>query len=69
MITSVNNEKVKYWSSLKEKNTEIFIKKFLIEGKNLVEEALKQKIVEELIVLGDTSDYDFKNTYFVNEKL
>lgn len=69
MITSVNNEKVKYWSSLKEKKYRNIYQKFLIEGKNLVEEALKQKIVEELIVLGDTSDYDFKNTYFVNEKV
>ena len=58
--------KSKVLGSLKKKNTEIFIKSFNRRQKL---SRNKQKIVEELIVLGVTSDYDFKNTYFVNEKL
>ena len=51
VITSLNNEYIKKINKLKEKKYRDNTGKFLIEGIHLVKEALKQNIVEELILL------------------
>lgn len=57
-ITSLKNEKVKYWCSLNNKKARDTEKKFLIEGKHLIEEAKKQNlIVETISVVDKNADY------------
>ena len=50
MITSVSNKKIKEIQKLKENKNIKKYSKYLIEGKHLVEEALKSQVVEEIIV-------------------
>ena len=52
-ITSVHNEKVKYWVSLKEKKIRDKEKKFIIEGDHLIEEARKNNLIEYIISCTD----------------
>ena len=66
-ITSVNNERVKYWAKLKIKKFRDEEKKFLIEGDHLVDIALKKGLVLNLITLDN--NYDFDNTYTVSEEV
>ena len=66
-ITSVNNERVKYWAKLKIKKFRDEEKKFLIEGDHLVDIALKKGLVLDLITLDN--NYDFDNTYTVSEEV
>lgn len=53
-IQSINNEKVKYLQSLKDKKTRNREKKFLIEGFHLVEEAAKTPYLQ-MVVTTDSS--------------
>ena len=66
-ITSINNDKVKYWSKLNDKKFRDLENKFLAEGDHLVNEALKNNQVVEIITTLDTS-YDVL-TYHVNESI
>ena len=52
-LTSTSNAKVKYWQKLKEKKYRDQEKLFLIEDEHLVNEALKQNIVKEIITIND----------------
>lgn len=57
-ITSLQNERVKYWNSLKEKKVRDKERRFLVEGDHLIEEARKQNLVVETIsVVDKTADY------------
>ena len=57
-ITSMQNEKVKFWTSLKLKKNRDKYKCFLIEGDHLITEALKKNLVIETISITDASaDY------------
>ena len=57
-ITSMQNEKVKLWTSLKLKKNRDKYKCFLIEGDHLITEALKKNLVIETISITDASaDY------------
>ena len=66
-ITSINNEKVKFWTKLNEKKFRDSNNLFLVEGNHLVSEALKHGIVKEIIT---TSDYIYDvDTYYVSDKV
>lgn len=68
MITSVHNEKVKNWLKLQDKKYRDATQTFLIESEHLVKEALKKKIVKELIVLeGYEYPRDISATYVTKE--
>ncbi len=67
-ITSINNPKVKLWQKLKIKKYRDSEKLFLVEGDHLVENAINDGIVKEII----TTDKDkiFKeDVYYVNDKI
>ena len=66
-LSSVNNDKVKFWASLKLKKYRDLHKKFLIEGDHLVNIALSKGLVEELICINDV--YEFSNKYIVTEEI
>lgn len=61
-IESLNNEKVKKWSQLKEKKYRDKTNLFLIEGDHLVNEALKKGVVKEIIALNNI--YEIPNLPF-----
>lgn len=61
IITSTNNEKIKYIRKLKNIKNSINEKKFVIEGENLVKEALNCNILLETFSLSDTN-YGVANT-------
>ena len=57
-ITSLKNDHVKYWVSLKEKKVRDLNKEFLIEGDHLIEEAKKLNLIKETISINDSNcDY------------
>ena len=57
-ITSVNNEKVKYWASLKLKKNRDKAKCFLVEGDHLIKEAKEKGLVISTIsTTDDTADF------------
>lgn len=57
-ITSVQNDRVKYWNSLKEKKNRDRDRRFLVEGDHLINEAKKQNLIVETISMVDaTADY------------
>ena len=55
VITSVNNEKVKYWNSLKLKKNRDRDKCFLIEGDHLIKEAKEKGLVINTISINDNN--------------
>lgn len=66
-ITSINNDKVKYWAHLHEKKFRDQEQLFLVEGDHLVNEAIKNGLAKEIISLDD-----FTNelpTYKVTEEI
>lgn len=63
-ITSTQNEKVKYWSSLKNKKVRDREKRFLIEGDHLISEAKKNNLLEYTISVVDPNA-----DYFVTEEI
>jgi len=68
MIESVNNEKVKMYSKLNDKKYREEMNLFIIEGKHLVEEAIKKGIIKEVFLLnGEESIYE--NTTYVTEEV
>lgn len=67
MITSASNKKVKDIVKLKENKNIKKYKKYIVEGRHLVEEALKAKVVEEVVVSQDFED-EFLLAEFSKEK-
>ena len=68
MIESVKNEKVKYWSKLKDKKYQMSEELFLVEGSHLVEEANRANVLKEVIILNDyKEEFKYKNANYVNE--
>lgn len=66
-ITSLQNEKVKYWKKLNNKKYRDIEKLFLVEGDHLVKEAIKNKVVKEIITI-DSEDYEYP-TYHVTKEI
>jgi len=64
MIDSVNNKKIKEYAKLKQKKYRKQSNKFLVEGYNIVEEALKANCLLEVMT---TETYDFDNVTIVSE--
>ncbi len=63
-ITSLQNDHVKYWNSLKNKKFRDKERRFLVEGDHLIKEAQKQNLVIETIsTVDDTADF------FVTEEI
>lgn len=60
MISSNQNERVKYWHSLKEKKNRDIAREYIIEGEHLVLEAYKNGYLKTLIYIGDIK-IKFKN--------
>lgn len=52
-ITSLQNSKVKYWVSLKNKKVRDQEKKFIVEGDHLLREAQKKGCLKEIISIND----------------
>lgn len=70
IITSLNNEHIKALNKLKEKKERDLTNTFLIEGHHLVEEALKNNLLLELIVL-ENENYSLENikTTYVSKEV
>ncbi len=68
VITSSNNEKVKYWGRLKLKKYRDQENLFLIEDEHLLKEALKKNLVKEIITTNNELTYDLP-IYYVNDKI
>lgn len=60
VISSLENENVKFWNKLNEKKYRDECGLFKVEGLHLVEEAIKSNLVKEIIMLED-SDLSFDN--------
>lgn len=67
-LTSINNDKVKFWQKLKQKKYRDLEKLFLIEDEHLIKEALNKKIIKEIISIDKSLQFDFP-TYYVTEKI
>ncbi len=67
-ITSLNNEKVKFWEKLKTKKFRDKERLFLIEDSHLIDEALKINIVKEIITIDSNMVFDVP-TYHVTDKI
>lgn len=63
-ITSLQNEKVKYWNSLKIKKVRDKERKFIVEGDHLIKEAKKNNLIKEII-----STVDENKDYFVTRDI
>lgn len=63
-ITSLQNDHVKYWNSLKEKKVRDKERRFLIEGDHLLAEARKQNLIIETI-----SIVDHNADYFITKEI
>ncbi len=66
MITSLQNEKVKYWLKLKQKKFRDSEGVYLVEGSHLVSEALKHHLVREIISLKEEA---YPKTYVVTKEI
>lgn len=66
-ITSLNNNKVKYWKKLEDKKFRDSENKFMVEGDHLVNEALKNNLLLEVITILD-ADYPV-DTYRVTNDI
>lgn len=68
LITSKDNNKIKHIRKLLNKKDSMSEGLFVIEGENLIEEAIKNNLLVELYVLdGINIKYDFPYTYITNE--
>lgn len=67
-ITSIHNDNVKYWVSLKNKKIRDEERKFIVEGDHLIEEARKNNLIEYIISCVD-EDADFYVTKEIMEKI
>ena len=69
-IESLQNERVKNWIKLHQKKYRDETGLFLIEEEHLIFEALKQNIVQTIIISEDSSDiYKFDNTVIVSRNV
>ena len=69
-IESLQNERVKNWIKLHQKKYRDETGLFLIEEEHLIFEALKQNIVQTIILSEDSSDiYKFDNTVIVSRNV
>lgn len=66
-ITSINNDKVLYWTKLKMKKYRDRENLFMIESENLVSEALKKGIVKEIITTNEDYISEVPVYYVMNE--
>ena len=73
IVTSVNNEYIKGLCKLKDKKYRDSTNLFLIEGEHLVNEAINEELVKELVILeGCSFEYADKyadNITYVNENV
>lgn len=67
-ITSIHNDNVKYWVSLKNKKIRDEERKFIVEGDHLIEEARKNNLIEYIISCVD-ENADFYVTKEIMEKI
>ncbi len=67
-ITSINNPKVKLWQKLKIKKYRDSEKLFLVEGEHLVESAINNGLVKEIITTDKNLSFK-EDTYYVNDKI
>lgn len=67
-ITSIHNDNVKYWVSLKDKKIRDKERKFIVEGDHLIEEARKNNLIEYIISCVD-ENADFYVTKEIMEKI
>ena len=67
-ITSIHNDNVKYWVSLKKKKIRDKERKFIVEGDHLIEEARKNNLIEYIISCVD-ENADFYVTKEIMEKI
>src|SRR5574344_1127561 len=65
-ITSINNDRIKYYTKLQQKKYRYLYKEFLVEGEQVVEEAIKKVIVKEIILISDI-DYDGEKIFVTKE--
>lgn len=65
-ITSINNDRIKYYTKLQQKKYRYLYKEFLVEGEHVVEEAIKKGIVKEIILISDI-DYDGEKIFVTKE--
>ena len=63
-ITSMHNDLVKYWVSLKTKKVRDKERKFIVEGDHLINEARKNNLIEYII-----SCVDENADYFVTKEI
>ena len=66
-ITSLNNDKVKYWAKLQEKKFRDQEGLFIVEGDHLVNEAIRHGLVKEIITVNDFDNEIL--TYKVTEQI
>ena len=67
-ITSIHNDNVKYWVSLKNKKIRDKERKFIVEGDHLIEEARNNNLIEYIISCVD-ENADFYVTKEIMEKI
>ena len=67
-ITSVLNDKVKFWQKLKQKKYRDQSKLFLVEDSHLVEEAIKTNYAQEIITTDRNLEFNLP-TYYVTDKI
>ena len=67
-ITSVNNEKIKFYQKLKQKKYRDEAKLFFVEDEHLVYEALKVGIVKEILTLDKNLEFNVP-TIYVTDKI
>lgn len=67
-ITSIHNDNVKYWVSLKNKKIRDKERKFIVEGDHLIEETRKNNLIEYIISCVD-ENADFYVTKEIMEKI
>ena len=65
IISSVQNENIKYYEKLKEKSFRRKEQKFILEGRHLVEEALKTNLIEVIM----STDENYFDTILVTDAI
>ncbi|MFV0275396.1 MAG: TrmH family RNA methyltransferase [Bacilli bacterium] len=68
IIKSINNKIVKDLCKLNQKKYRFQTKEFLVEGKHLVDEALKNNIIKKIFIRENSNLY-FENSYFVSKEV
>jgi TrmH family RNA methyltransferase len=68
IITSLQNAKIKKWTSLHKKKERDSAGLFLVEGEHLIGEALAQNCVQD-IIFDETCPFDFNRTFKVTPQI